>query len=632
MMSLLYLFQALSFAYIAFLAGKLACEHLGIASKETRIKKTVYAIGIGYGIIGNFGLILALLGLYKPFFFYALTLGIVLLSRKTLEARYRSLKEGFRDKRTWHAVKNWYADYALIKIIITAWVLIYAAISLVPSAMGSDGLAYHLPFSMEIIDTGSISFPVKNNYNYGHLPLFTEILYGAPIMLFQNFISFKIIQFSAYLLLLLLVVDFLKKYVRNRLFAWVGLALLLATMPLAKSALDGGMVDIFTAFFGLAAILALVELAATREKTENTRKILLVSGIFLGLALSTKYIALFPAVICSLLVLFYHLRNKEKFSAIVSACMLYAVPVIMLCGFWYVKNIIYMGNPFFPFFSSYGKEFVGLVNDFILERTLPNFFIFPFSFFGKEGIFTLPYAMLTAASFFGMYAMMAFLFVKRKLTTLEILLFLSIESYLSFLFFFSHIVRFAVPILVLTALLIALLLNKMTANLRSPARLTWYAGIIAGVLFAVSMASTTLHKDLSCLLGFTSPEACLYKILETPLAPTNYISQHMRDETVLEYWNIYYSFYLENNNRYSRFYCPDENETDALIEQCLKKHDIAYLVDNTRSREWFRTYPNADHGKEKLRIVDYFLRHGTVLYDLFDEKRNTSIRLYRLNR
>lgn len=630
-MPFLYLFQTLSFVYVAFLAGKLVCDYFDIASKDAYIKKTVYAIGIGYGIIGNAGLLLALFGLYKPLFFYALALSIALLSRKMMGVHYRSLKEEFRSKHSWYAIKKWYVDHTLIKIIITAWILIYVALSLVPSAMGSDGLAYHIPFAMEIIDTGLISFPVKNNYNYGHLPLFTEILYGIPIMLFKNFISFKIIQFGTYLLLLLLIVDFLKKHALNKLFVWVGLVFLLATMPLAKSALDGGMIDIFTTFFGLAAVLALIELAVAREKTENAKKILLTSGIFLGLALSTKYIALFFAVICFMLILFYCIRTKETLRGILGKLAFYATPVILLSGFWYFKNIISMGNPFFPFFSAYGKEFMGLVNDFVLERTLPNFFIFPFSFFGKDGMFKLPYAMLTAASFFGMYAMMAFLFIKKRLTTLEILLFLSIELYLFFLFFFSHIIRFAVPVLVLIALLIALLLDKIITDLRSSARLNWYAGIIAGALFVVSMASTTLQKDLSCLLGFTSREACLYKILETPLGPTNYISQHMQNETVLEYWNIYYSFYLENNNRYSRLYCQNENETDALIKQCLKKNGIFYLMDNTKSRELFGLYPDVNHMKEKLRVVDYFIKHGTLLYDLFDEKRGTSIRLYKIN-
>ncbi|MEK7519655.1 MAG: hypothetical protein AAB581_00195 [Patescibacteria group bacterium] len=519
MMGIIYLLQAAVFIYLSYLGGKFVCDRIGITGHATETRIFVYAVGTGYGVIGTAGLLFALAGLYRPIMFCALATVIAFLARDTLRRHIvflRSVSFAQHVRNTGEYLRQGYARHTLIKVIITAWILLYCAISLLPSAVDyNDGLYYHIPFAMEIVQSSSLSFPVRNEAEYGHLPLFTETLYGVPMTLFHNFVSFKVIQLSAYLLLLLLLVDLAKKYIRDERFVWVMVVFLLANMPLVKNALDGGMVDIFTFFFGFTAVFVLAELVASRIKPDHTASAMFVSAIFLGLALATKYLALFFGVLCFVLIAWFCLKHRERIGDIAKRYAVYAVPVALLAGFWYVKNIWYTGNPVFPIFSAEdtGIGFQESVNRFVLERTVLNFFLFPFFLFGKE-LFFLPYPLMTAASFAALYVMTAVLFFKKRVLPIMLVFFVCMELYFLMLFFFSHQVRFAVPALILSAPLLALTLDALFTDFvqRTPTihRLfSFGVGILAGILFAVSIGSATLSDNLQCLVGIKDSNRCL---------------------------------------------------------------------------------------------------------------------------
>jgi len=235
--------------------------------------------------------------------------------------------------------------------------------------------------------------------------------------------------------------------------------------------------------------------------------------------------------------------------------------------------------------------------------------------------------MAAQASFTAMYALMLFLLIKRKITPVIAILFVCMELYLLFIFFFSHIVRFAIPALVLAAILIALAADALTA--RSAHRFfSAAAGVFAAMLFAASIASTTLSGEIQCLLGIQSSATCDQKTAGAEIYPTQYINAHLQNETVLEYWNVYYIFRLTHGNNYSRFYCAEES--DAAIRACLTARDISYLVDDTRNSTIYAALPERDDMKYKIRMVEYFKKYGTIIYEFYDEKENSYLRLYSL--
>lgn len=639
-MTLIYFLQAFIIIYVSYLSGKLLCDHFKLTSECTPIKKMVYAIGIGYGILGNIALLLGLIELYTPASFIIIAIGVSTLSRKTILDHIKQLKEILSNSTLLllEPIKKFYAHHGFIKAVITIWIILYFAISSSPSAMSpSDGLYYHLPFVIEFAQNTGISFPIRNDYSYGHLPLFTEVFYGIPVSIFHNFISFKIIQFITFLLLILLIGNFVWKHVKNRIFSWILIVLLFANMPLVKNALEGGMIDIFTVFFGLAALLAIIDAIIDKKETFQARKMFITMSLFIGLALSTKYIALFYLGICFMFLIFFYIRNKEEPKKILADFILYFLIIITLCGFWYIKNIIYLGNPVFPMFSNNGDNFTDAINSFVLDRTPLNFLIFPFYFFGKNGLF-LPYALMTAATFVVMYGSMIFLFLKRRVSMIEILLLAFIETYLLLLFFTSHTVRFAIPVLIGSSILLVLTLDKITTYVRQTyPNITTFStytnmllGFFALALLIASMWSTTLKQDTICLLGFKSSDTCFYEIAGANIYLTNHINASLRNETVLEYWNIFYFFHLKNGNYYSRFWCDGMNNSETELRLCLKTNNISYLVDDTKSSASYSTYPERDHMKEKMLLVEYFKKHGTIVYEFFDQRTNSTFLLYKL--
>ncbi|MFC1613127.1 hypothetical protein ACFL23_02225, partial [Patescibacteria group bacterium] len=237
-MTLFFLLQTFLLIYISYLSGRLVLKILKF-NPETNIKRFVYPIMLGYGVLGNFGLILALLGIYKQFYFYIFFLLIVFASRNIIYKKFlwiTNLSDRLRD------VKIIFKDNPFLKIIILLWSVFYLAISCMPSVLGSDGMAYHLPFAIDIINKSSIHFPMLNSLSYGHLPILTEIFYGIPILLFNNLVSFKIIQFIASIFLILLISDFTKKYLQNKILNLILIILILANLPFQKNALAGGFI------------------------------------------------------------------------------------------------------------------------------------------------------------------------------------------------------------------------------------------------------------------------------------------------------------------------------------------------------------------------------------------------------
>ena len=441
MFNLVYVMQSAVFIYFSYLSGKIIIKLLKIEA-DSKILRLAYPLMLGYGLIGNFGLLLAVLGLFKAVYFYLLFAFIIILSRKELAAHFHKIIGLIKQKEEiknlcQHFLKN----NIVLKIIIFLWIAFYFLISFLPSSMGSDGLAYHLPFAFDIIEKGKIVFPLLDSSAYGHLPLLAEIFYAIPILLFKNIIVFKILQFSTSLLLLLVLHNFTVKIIKNKILIYLLIAGFLSLMPFQSAALAGGFTDAPAFLYGLASFLILVNIFIKKNSDEYNYGEFLLSAVFLAFCLSIKYIAFFFAVLNGLLLLSIIFSRKKSAIKIVA---LYAAPIFLLSGFWYLKNFILTGNPLYPI-SFFTKDEItqGLEEYLVLDRKLTNFFIFPFLVFGRDTILKLPFAFYNACLFAFMYLAGLFLATKKRLAALELTLFGFIEIYL--LLFFTGRIKSASP-------------------------------------------------------------------------------------------------------------------------------------------------------------------------------------------
>ena len=106
-----------------------------------------------------------------------------------------------------------------------------------------------------------------------------------------------------------------------------------------------------------------------------------MSAIFLGVALSIKYLALFFALSNALFLVVLFYIHRIPFKEISSYILRYALIVVLIAGFWYVKNTVNFSNPVYPMFSS--QSFVNNVGTFIMPRNIVNFIKFPFVRYGN---------------------------------------------------------------------------------------------------------------------------------------------------------------------------------------------------------------------------------------------------------
>ncbi len=607
--------ESLAFTYISYLLGRLFLEKISKENPDP-IERLLFSITIGYGLMACLGLVLALCKIFSGPYIYSLFILITLLSWRTFLFHLGHLfSRDFWSDRS-QDLRFWFRKNTLLKIILIVWIAVYFIISLSPTAMGKDGLAYHLPFSSDIVHKGAIVFPVWGNMNYGHLPVLAEVFYAVQIDAFNNLGVTKVIEFFGLMILALGIVYFIQKRFNNKLISYLLLILLLSCMPLIKNALAGGMIDIWSYLFGLFSIIKLCDyLLEEKIRTDG----IVIAGILLGLSLGVKYLSLFFLVIAGVIIIITSMRRRWSFGKLLKVCLIFLLPAFIFCGFWYMKNLAYTGNPFYPIFTmGRGEEFTTEVNDFILDRTFANLILFPFLFFGKD-TFHLPFGIFTALSFLVSYLGLIYLAIKRKLDGFIVYLVIGMEIFLFLLFFWSHQIRFAIPALVINCILIVFVLDRLPQFSEKMYRNSFTA--LALLLAITSIA--TYKAELKCALGIRSLVDCQEELQGGAVHIVDYINKNYKDQAVVQYWTPVYEYSMKNGNYYLELNCSKDK---ISVENCLAAKKIRYYIDETKARK----SPGKPDNDFRLLVANYFLKNGKKLTDLYDPRRNTTVSLYEL--
>jgi len=107
-----------------------------------------------------------------------------------------------------------------------------------------------------------------------------------------------------------------------------------------------------------------------------------ISGIVIGLALLTKYNALFALPVPILIIISNNFKDKIK---IIKSVLLFATTSFIVSCFWYVRNYVSLGNPVFPLVNNlFTKGAVGLGGKIYWLNIIDpkQYLMFYLSFFG----------------------------------------------------------------------------------------------------------------------------------------------------------------------------------------------------------------------------------------------------------
>ena len=232
--------------------------------------------------------------------------------------------------------------------------------------LGFDALWYHLTLPKLYLINHGINFIPGGLLYYSAMPKLAEMFYTAGLF-FGNENIVKFIHYSFGLLTCLALYKLGRKFF-NPLISLIAVVIFYSNLVVGWES-TSAYIDLVRAFFEVMALWAFVNWFEERKK-----KWLILSALMVGLAITTKLLAIGSLVIFAVLILLdlrfkmYDLGRKRLKSAI-SSYILYPTSYIFIALAvplpWFIFSYLNTGNPVYPFFTD-------------LYKVIPE----PFSVFG----------------------------------------------------------------------------------------------------------------------------------------------------------------------------------------------------------------------------------------------------------
>ncbi|MFH1239061.1 MAG: glycosyltransferase family 39 protein, partial [bacterium] len=444
------------------------------------LEEICFAMGVGWGGLAYLSFIFGVLGLLKREYFLALFLVISILGLFELKDFLKARK--IRDRSYLAAEKIGWTG--LIFLVILGLGIGMNFISAFCPEIFYDSLVYHLGAPNLFIQTGRITaipFEVHSN-----LPSNMAMLYTICLLLKDEILA-KLVHFAFGILVVLGIISFARRFFNSK----IGLvaAAIFYTVPMVGMNSWSAAVDIGLTFFVFGAFYALViwimSLSGPNQ-TETANGWFILSAVLGGLALGTKYTAVFGLIMLGVLIAVYY-KKKGDISPKVKQIAVFLGLVLLIFLPWLLKNLYFTGDPVYPYLASLTPENAHLKKFITVTREyFPSFkayLVHPW---------TLTMGGDSNASFIGpifLFFAPLLLFFKNKDRVTKILL-----IYLAGFWFIwslaSHMLRFFIPALPVFSILIAVyvwradlgkvfrVVSLILAGLLCLANLYWLSSIL----------------------------------------------------------------------------------------------------------------------------------------------------------
>ncbi len=263
----------------------------------------------------------------------------------------------------------------LIKKIVPAFLLIIFILTIllmcsVPP-VSRDALTHHLAVPKLYLEKGEIcELP---NIICSYYPQLLDLIYCIPLV-FKNDIFPKYIHFLFALLTAFLIYQYVKKKI-GYCQAFISTIFFLSLPVIIKLSITV-YVDLGLIFFSFASLLFLLK---WHEKNFHI-KWLVLSAIFCGLALSTKYNGLITLFILTLFTPLIYLKQKQQTSNLQHRALgygfLFFFLAILIFSPWMIKNYVWTKNPVYPLYDKFfNKPDSNLLQDNSSKPTMSHFLI-----------------------------------------------------------------------------------------------------------------------------------------------------------------------------------------------------------------------------------------------------------------
>ena len=345
----------------------------------TRLESLVMGCMLGLGCLGLGAFVLGLMGwLTLP----ALA-GLLLGSCAIGDPRLFRLASGLatiRDslRSTWNAADGIGRSVAVLSGLIGMLAFVHA----LSPPWDYDGLMYHLVGPRDFLAAGRV-FPDPDNW-YVNGPSTLEMVFSFGLA-YGDDVFPKLIHYSTGVILVLGAYAAGRRWLDER-GAWLSTAILMGvpTLPIwaAFAYIDLGW-SAFE-FLALSAVLAWIP--------GRNRRWLVLSGVLTGFAAGAKYLGLMGAATLGLLVLVTDIKHDRR--RLLEDALAFALPAVLIALPWYLKNLLWFGNPLFPlFFGGTGFDsgrlevYTAYLNSYGMQRGVLGFLLLPWDVYASHARF-----------------------------------------------------------------------------------------------------------------------------------------------------------------------------------------------------------------------------------------------------
>lgn len=293
-------------------------------------QKIIFSVGMGMGLLGLLGFLLVVFGITNRWFLLFILFAILIFTKQYIPLFYQSLHDLY--KTTLHSTKfapRWIPVFSILLFLLSFM------LALAPPVEAFDGLLYHLSIPDWWLRDSGIQLINMPHY------WFPSLMEGMFVwsMAFGLDSTPQLIHFTFGVLTLSLIFNWTFSLFGARA-AWWSVAIGLS-MPSLFWLSAWAYTDLGLAFYSIAALLSLSNL-----KKEPNNIWLILSGIFCGFAMGVKYTAFILPVVCCFTLIWW---QRPRLQQISKSLFIFVTFSLLSGGVWYLRNLIWMGNPVYPF-------------------------------------------------------------------------------------------------------------------------------------------------------------------------------------------------------------------------------------------------------------------------------------------
>jgi hypothetical protein len=551
------------------------------------LEEIVFSAALGLGALSLLTFGLGLVGLLHRWLFWLLLVVLAVILYPQIRAIANRLREGpilligTRLDRT--------------LAIYLGFILTLSFLQCLTPPIAWDSQVYHLTGPKLYLQVHRI--PVDIDLPYLGFPPLLEVLFTAGLLLKGDIVA-RLIHYAYGFLTLLALFVFARRYF-NRKVAWLSMAIFYSVPSLVLIS-TWAYVDLGLIFYEFTAFYALMRWLEARDKwpgfgnpgrakaEERDKRWLALTAILCGLAMGVKYTSVILPITLALIIA---LRvRQEGLKETAQALLLFGLLAIVVASPWYLKNLFFTGNPFYPFFlgGTYWDEFrawwysrtgTGLAFTAPWRLLVVPLEITVLGTQGKESYdATIGPILLTVVPLLAL--------VWRKIASEErrVIGYALLVCLIQYLFWLYGVAQSALlvqtrllfPIFALLALLAGYTVDKLALLTRQVFSLQWFVTTVLLIALGLNAVSSALHfisdSPLPYLTGFESKESYLTRHLGLYYTTVVHINENLPPSAkILFLWEP------------RSYYCQRDCWPDALLDKfkhlTYKYHDAEGIAE-----------------------------------------------------